>query len=86
MSAITGTPGAIKPDTKQPEQCKAISTTAEQDRKMSEFIARTTANPGTYRLAGNNCTNFVRSVLEQANIPTPVSPGPRPYFDGLRGK
>ena len=86
LSAITGTPGAIKPDTKQPEQCKTIATSEEQDRRMSEFIANTAANPGTYTLTGNNCTNFVRSVLQQANISTPGVPGPRPYFDGLPGK
>jgi hypothetical protein len=60
-----------------------VSTTAEQDKKMADFIARTTANPGTYRLAGNNCTNFVRSVLQQANVSTPGFPGPKPFFDAL---
>ncbi|MBX3628249.1 MAG: RHS repeat protein [Rhizobacter sp.] len=86
LAAITGTPGAVKSDSKQAEQCKTISTTAEQDKKMTDFIARTTANPGTYRLAGNNCTNFVRSVLQQAGVSTPGSPGPRPYFEGLPGR
>src|SRR3989338_8938658 len=76
-SAITGTPGNIKPDKKEPEQCKTIKTSADQDRKMSEFIAKTAANPGTYTLGRNNCTNFVRSVLNQAGIFTPISPGPR---------
>jgi uncharacterized protein RhaS with RHS repeats len=86
VRAITGTPAAVKPDTKQAEQCKTVSTTAEQDKKMADFIARTTANPGTYRLTGNNCTNFVRSVLQQAGVSTPVSPGPRPYFEALPGR
>lgn len=85
LRAITGTPGAIRPDAKPAEQCKTIKTSADQDRRMSEFIARTTANPGTYPLAGNNCTNFVRSVLEQAGISTTSFPGPRPYFDALPG-
>lgn len=84
--AITGTPAAVKSDTKQAEQCTSISTTAEQDKKMAEFIARTTADPGTYRFGGNNCTNFVRSVLQQAGASTPSSPAPRIYFTGLTGK
>jgi DNA primase len=50
-----------------------------------EALARTTANPGTYRLGGNNCTNFVRSVLEQAGVSTPGFPGPSPYFESLPG-
>jgi RHS repeat-associated protein len=83
IGAITGTPGAIKPDTKKAEECKTIATTAEQDKKMSNFIAKTAANPGTYTLTGNNCTNFVRSVLQQANVSTPGFPGPRPFFDAL---
>ena len=86
LAAITGTPAAVKSDTKQAEQCQAVSTTAEQDKKMADFIARTTANPGTYRLGGNNCTNFVRSVLQQAGVSTPGFPGPSPYFDSLPGK
>lgn len=87
LSAITGTPGAIKPDNKKPaEQCRTIQTSPDQDRRMSEFIERARADPGTYRLTGNNCTNFVRSVLEQGNIRTPISPGPRPFFEGLQGK
>ena len=86
LAAITGTPAMVKPDTKQAEQCKTVGTTAEQDKKMADFIARTTANPGTYRLGGNNCTNFVRSVLQQAGVSTPLSPGPRPYFEALPGR
>ena len=86
VGAITGTPAAVKPDTKKAEQCKTISTTAEQDKKMADVIAGTKANPGTYRLGGNNCTNFVRSVLQQAGISTPVSPGPRPFFEALPGR
>jgi len=86
LAAITGTPAAVKGDSKQAEQCKAVSTTAEQDKKMADFIARTAANPGTYSLGGNNCTNFVRSVLQQAGVSTPGSPGPRPFFEGLPGR
>jgi RHS repeat-associated protein len=86
LAGITGTPAAVRPDTKQAEQCKSVSTTAEQDKKMADFIARTIANPGTYRLSGNNCTNFVRSVLQQAGLSSPISPGPRPYFEALPGR
>ena len=86
LAAVTGTPAAVKGDSKPAEQCKVVSTTAEQDKKMADFIARTTVNPGTYSLGGNNCTNFVRSVLQQAAISTPASPGPRPFFAGLPGR
>ena len=85
VAAISGTPGAIKADGKQAERCTTVRTTAEQDKKMADFIAQTIASPGTYRIGGNNCTNFVRSVLQQAGVSTPASPGPRPYFDGLPG-
>lgn len=73
----------MKSDTNQAEQCKTVSTTAEQDKKMTDLIAKTAANPGADTLGGNNCTNFVRSVLQQANIPTPSTPAPRPFFDAL---
>lgn len=86
IGALTGTPGAVKPDTKNPEQCKTVETSAEDDRRMSEFIARATRTPGSYSLSGNNCTNFVRSVLQQANISTPSTPAPRPFFDALPSK
>ena len=86
LAGITGTPAAVKSDTKQADQCKTVSTTAEQDKKMADFIARTTANPGMYVLGGNNCTNFVRSVLQQAGISTPGTPVPRIFFPPLPGR
>jgi hypothetical protein len=86
LRALTGTPGVIKADEKKAEQCTTINTSAEDDRRMLEFIARITAQPGSYSFAGNNCTNFVRSVLQQGGVSTPISPGPRPFFDALPGK
>jgi hypothetical protein len=74
---------AIKPDAKQPEQCKTVKTTAEQDRKMLEFLSQAEANPGTYTLGGNNCTSLVRLTLERGGVSTPGFPGPRPFFDAL---
>jgi RHS repeat-associated protein len=85
VRAITGTPAVVKPDTKKPEQCRTINTSPEADRRMADFITATTKKPGTYTLTRNNCTQFVRSVLRQAGIVTPVSPGPRPYFHALPG-
>jgi RHS repeat-associated protein len=84
-AAITGTAAIVKSDTKQAEQCKTVSTTPEQDKKMADFISRTTANPGTYRLGGNNCTNFVRSVLQEAGVSTVGSPVPRIFFPTVPG-
>ena len=86
LAAITGTPAAVRSDTKQADQCKTVSTNAEQDKQMAEFIARTTASPGTYTLGGNNCANFVRSVLQKAGLSTPGSPIPRIFFPALAGK
>ena len=83
IGALTGTPGVVQPDAKSAEQCKSVKTSAEDDKKMSDFIAKVTANPGNYSLGGNNCTNFVRSVLQQANISTPSTPAPRPFFGAL---
>lgn len=86
LAGITGTPAAVKSDTKQAEQCKTASSTAEQDKKMADFIARTIANPGTYTLGGNNCTNFVRSVLQQAGVSPSGSSVPRIFFPTVPGK
>ena len=86
LAGITGTPAAVKSDTKQAEQCKTGSSTAEQDKKMADFIAQTAADPGTYALGGNNCTNFVRSVLQQAGVSTPGTPVPRFFFPAVPGK
>jgi uncharacterized protein RhaS with RHS repeats len=86
IAAITGTPAAVKADTKQAEQCKTVSTSAEQDKKMADFIQKTTQNPGTYALSGNNCTAFVRAVLDQAGVLTATTPAPRIYFPALPGK
>ena len=83
---VTGTPGIVKPDSGKAEQCKTFQTTAEQDKKMADFLARATANPGTYKFTGNNCTNLVRLTLQQGGISTPGQPGPRPYFESLPGR
>lgn len=86
LAGISGTPAAVKPDNKQAEQCKTASSTAEQDKKMADFIAQTVANPGTYTFGGNNCTNFVRLVLQQAGVSTSVTPIPRVFYPALPGK
>jgi hypothetical protein len=83
IGALTGTPGQVKPDEKSPESCKTISTSSAADKKMSDFIAAQTAQPGNYSLLGSNCTAFVRSVLQQGNVSTPSFPGPRPYYEAL---
>jgi RHS repeat-associated protein len=86
VRALFGTPGEVKADTSKAEQCKTIKTSADDDRRMSDFLARVKANPGSYGFTGNNCTNLVRLTLQQANISTPGMPGPRPYFQALPGK
>ena len=87
IGALTGTPGEVKHDEKIPESCKSVKTSPADDKKMSDYIAARTAQPGSYSLAGSNCTAFVRSVLLQANVPTiGWSPGPRPFFEALPGK
>jgi RHS repeat-associated protein len=86
VAAITGTPAAVKADTKSAEQCKTVSTTAEQDKKMSDFLARARSKPGSYRFTGNNCTNLVRLTLQQGGVSTSGQAGPRPYFETLPGR
>jgi hypothetical protein len=85
LAALTGTPGVVKPDSGSAESCKTVKTSPADDKKMSDYIAAQTSQPGSHSFTGNNCTNFVRSVLQQANISTPVSPEPRPFFQGLPG-
>jgi RHS repeat-associated protein len=85
LGALTGTRGVVKPDSSKAESCKTMKTSPTDDKKMSDYIAGRTAQPGSYGFTGNNCANFVRSVLQQANISTPISPGPRPFYQGLPG-
>ena len=84
---VTGTAGIVQRDTKAANQCKAIETTSEQDRLMSEFMKM--ANQGTpsdYALLTNNCTNFVRDVLLQGGLSIPAtSPRPDLFFRSLPG-
>lgn len=86
VSALFGTPGEVKRDEKGAEACKTVKTSPADDKKMSDYIAARTAAPGNYSLAGSNCTAFVRSVLQQGNVQTAVSPGPRPFFEAVPGK
>lgn len=81
--AITGTPGVVMPDTKEPTSCTVIKTTDEQDNQMQNQINSITRNPGVYRLAGNNCVNFVRTVLAAAGIQSSNARAPIPFFNSL---
>ncbi|MEO8165904.1 MAG: RHS repeat-associated core domain-containing protein, partial [Betaproteobacteria bacterium] len=85
-NAVSGTPGEVKPDTKDPQGCKTISTSPAQDKKMSEFIkGASTPSIVDYTLAINNCVNFVRMVLQQGGISSPDTIRPVPFFNGLPG-
>jgi len=50
--------------------CKAIKTTPEQDKKIADFVAARTANPGTYNLLSRNCSHFVSDALRAGGVPT----------------
>ena len=76
-------PEGVKTDDKQPEGCKNVQTTADQDKKMSDFMSKTATSNPDYQLTGNNCVNFVRQVLQQAGVITPDSIAPIPLFNGI---
>ena len=84
---VTGTAGIVQRDTKAANQCKAIETTPEQDRLMSEFMKMASqGTPSDYALLTNNCTNFVRDVLLQGGLSIPAtSPRPELFFRSLPG-
>ena len=84
---VTGTAGIVQRDTKAANQCKAIETTPEQDRLMSEFMKMASqGTPSDYALLSNNCTNFVRDVLLQSGLSIPAtSPRPDLFFRALPG-
>jgi len=84
---ITGTAGIVQRDSKSPNQCKAIETTPEQDRLMSEYMRMASqGTPSDYALLTNNCTNFVRNVLLQSGMSIPAtSPRPDLFFKALPG-
>ncbi len=85
---VTGVAGIVQRDTKSANQCKAIETTPEQDRLMSEFMKMASqGTPSDYALFTNNCTNFVREVLLQGGLSVPAaSPRPELFFRSLPGK
>ena len=83
---ITGTPGIVKKDTKTPDSCKTISTTAEQDKTLLDFLKGSKVPPfPDYMLTRNNCVDFVRQALDQAGIVTPETIRPKPFFENLPG-
>ena len=51
------------------KSCTKVSTSAEQDKKINDFVNNTIANPGTYALVGNSCTNFVTQALQAGSVP-----------------
>ncbi|GIK36000.1 MAG: hypothetical protein BroJett010_25590 [Gammaproteobacteria bacterium] len=83
---ITGTPGIVKKDTKTPDSCKTISTTAEQDKILLDFLKGSRVPPfPNYTLTRNNCVSFVRQALDQAGIVAPTTIRPKPFFEDLPG-
>lgn len=84
---VTGTAGVVQRDAKAANQCKAIETTPEQDRLMSEYMKMASqGTPSDYALLTNNCTNFVRDVLLQGGLSIPAtSPRPELFFRALPG-
>jgi RHS repeat-associated protein len=62
---------------------------ASSDALMLAAISLRAANPGYYNLTGNNCTQFVASVLRAGHIDPQSSTqapmvDPKQYFDGLK--
>jgi RHS repeat-associated protein len=68
---LRAVPGQVASDNMPhltPTETFRISTTAAQDRCLTDFIDRRTANPGTYRLAGRACGEFVQDALHSCGI------------------
>ena len=84
-NSVTGTVGEVKGDAKDAQRCKTLSSTPVQDKKMQDFIKSASTSASTYQLAGNNCVNFVRSVLLQGGIGSPDTIRPIPFYNGLPG-
>jgi len=83
-----GSPGIVKTDEQEIKECKVIPADPKQDECMLKCRAQRIANPGTYHLTANQCTNFVRDCLFKCSLWTGRSPSsaPRPLFLKLPGK
>jgi len=51
---------------------------------MNSAISGRQTNPGSYSVPGNNCTGFVREVLDSGGIETPYSVRPKGLMSDLR--
>jgi RHS repeat-associated protein len=60
-----------------------IHTTPAQDQAMLNYINNRTNNPGYYDLAGRNCGQFGRDVLNAGGVKTPWTPFPRELLNNL---
>jgi RHS repeat-associated protein len=85
----TGNPfnssGEVARDEQQESQCGTIASPPEQDTCMMNCRLRRQQNPGRYRLLSRQCTEFVRSCLQECGLPSGSydGPRPRPFFDDL---
>jgi len=53
-----------------------IKTTPDQDRKANDLIRKALQNPPSYNLYGNNCAQFVESILNQVGVRVPSTEFP----------
>lgn len=73
LSQLLG-PGVVARDSSRVsdaggKSCTKVSTSAEQDKKIDDFVNNAMANPGTYALVGSSCTNFVTQALQTGGVP-----------------
>ena len=84
-NAFSGTPGYLRvDDASKRQECITIKTSAEQDQKMVQHMRAVEQDPGEYQLTGNNCVNYVRTLLSAGGLQSPLGIQPRPFFSGLK--
>jgi hypothetical protein len=60
----------VSPDTGTKLDCATIESTADQDKRIQEFIDKNTNKPGDYNLTQRSCVDLVREPLRDTlNIP-----------------
>jgi RHS repeat-associated protein len=74
IDAILGknVPGEVSPDTGSKLDCSTIKSSADQDKKVQQYIDENINNPGVYNLTQKSCVDLVRDPLRDI-IDIPLS-------------
>lgn len=82
---ITGQKGKVIFDSGEKLSCKTISSSAENDKKILDYMHKIQSNPGEYILTDTNCVDFVRQALKEAGVSSSESIKPKTFFNELEG-